>query len=285
MTDKRVLVVDDDASITDGLIALLELENIAAIGAYAVDEARELLMNDEFTVVLADVRISSEEEGFRLLELVKELNPEAKIASMTGHATDALREELDRLGSTVVLEKPVASAQIVTLVQSLLDDVDGAAVVTPQNAEALYVELKRTMYAIPMRRFGLDATEAEDIVQQAFMLYLEKMDVVMTPRTWITGTLINLCKQRIHRKVQSRSREEDADLGAVETTGADEVSVLAVREALAQIDERSRTLCTLIAIEGRSYDEVSQIMSMPVGSIGPSYIRAKAKLRKLLEVN
>lgn len=276
----RVLVVDDEQMVTDGLLALLELENIDAVGAYDVDEAERLLRDGSFAVVLADVRIQTEEEGLHLLGRIRELNPAARVASMSGSITPDLKLKLGGLGSSVVLEKPMSSEQIVAIVQSLLDD---AAAVTVENAGALYVQLQRSMYSIPCKRFGFDSDEAQDIVQEAFSLYLEKMNSVMSPKPWLTGTIVNLCKQRIQKRITARERIEDVDLSTLEAAADEREDVIAVREALSMVDERTRALCTLIGIEGLSYDEVSERLGMPVGSIGPSYIRAKAKLRKFLE--
>ena len=60
-------------------------------------------------------------------------------------------------------------------------------------------------------------------------------------------------------------------------------AVLAVRQALARLDDRSRTLCSLIGLEQRSYEEVSMAENLPLGSIGPLYLRAKKKLRLELQ--
>jgi len=38
-----------------------------------------------------------------------------------------------------------------------------------------------------------------------------------------------------------------------------------------------------IAIEGRSYADVSASLDLPIGSVGPLYMRAKTKLRKALD--
>jgi DNA-directed RNA polymerase specialized sigma24 family protein len=51
------------------------------------------------------------------------------------------------------------------------------------------------------------------------------------------------------------------------------------------VDERTRALCNLIAIEQRSYDEVSHTLNIPLGSVGPFYIRAKKKMRAVLSAN
>ena len=60
---------------------------------------------------------------------------------------------------------------------------------------------------------------------------------------------------------------------------------IAVRQAMAGLDTNSRTLCALIAIEGYAYEEVSSRTGLPLGSIGPMYMRAKKKLRFALEEN
>ena len=61
------------------------------------------------------------------------------------------------------------------------------------------------------------------------------------------------------------------------------VARMIVRQAMSRLDGRSRELCTQIAIEGRSYADVSASLSLPAGSVGPLYIRAKNKLRKALD--
>jgi DNA-directed RNA polymerase specialized sigma24 family protein len=59
-------------------------------------------------------------------------------------------------------------------------------------------------------------------------------------------------------------------------------SILSIQQALGRLDQRSRTLCMLIGLDGLSYTEVSAATGLAVGSIGPLYIRAKKKLREAL---
>ena len=61
-------------------------------------------------------------------------------------------------------------------------------------------------------------------------------------------------------------------------------AVLIIRTALRQADERTRQLCSLIGLENLSYEEVSERLGIPVGSVGPLYIRAKSRLRRLIAV-
>lgn len=155
------------------------------------------------------------------------------------------------------------------------------------DVEELHRKLRNVLFSIPLRRYGMSTDEAEELVQEAWLLFLEKRREIRKARPWLTGTLANLCKQEIQRNRRARATSL-----AIEDEGpeiADErpfinADVLAVREVLGRTDERTRELCTLIGMEGLSYDEVSSELEMPLGSVGPLYIRAKQRLRKQLEV-
>jgi DNA-directed RNA polymerase specialized sigma24 family protein len=97
---------------------------------------------------------------------------------------------------------------------------------------------------------------------------------------WLAGTAANLCKQQIGRAKRTRDRFTGVD--AIENMPASEGSPdgrIALDQAIAGLDAESGTVCRLIAIEGRPYDEVSTIVGLPLGSIGPMYLRAKKKMR------
>ncbi|HEX9083335.1 MAG TPA: sigma factor-like helix-turn-helix DNA-binding protein, partial [Gemmatimonadaceae bacterium] len=83
----------------------------------------------------------------------------------------------------------------------------------------------------------------------------------------------------IHRYIRERP------VGAVpEERGyfPDDSVAIAVRTALASLDQRSRTLCELIGLEQLTYGEVAERLSLPIGSIGPLYLRAKERLKRAL---
>lgn len=287
---KKVLVVDDEAAIAEGLKLLFELENIEAASALDRETAETLIQQDDFAVVLADVRLRSDEDGFQLVEHIRALRPQTRIASMTGYATPEMEQRLLTLGSTIVLPKSVDLETIVATVRDLLRAELPVEATEQLSDEAIYEEVHRLTYAIPMRKFGLSMEESEDVVQEAWTLFFTKRETIQSPRAWLAGTITNLCKQAIQSRMRSRERYESYD-GPEEDNNpshaapvSDTETVLSVRQALASLDERSRLLCTLLGIEGWSYDEVSDELGLPIGSIGPLYIRAKKKLRTALEM-
>ena len=277
---ERILIVDDETPLAEALCMLFETENIAAASAGDRADAERMLVAEHFPVILADVRLRSEEEGLRLLESIRRLSPRSKIATMTGYATPALEQRLRELGARQILYKPVEFDEILRVVRELLGDDDVPA--GEVDLEALYEQMRAVLHSLPMRRFGLDAHDAEDVVQHAWCLFLEKRGAIQKPRGWLSGTVANLCRQRLEDRRRMLPSEATLFEAIADTRGRAADAALAVHTALAATDERSRQLCSLIGLENLSYEEVSARLGIPVGSVGPLYIRAKAKLRKLL---
>ncbi|HUO84992.1 MAG TPA: response regulator, partial [Thermoanaerobaculia bacterium] len=110
---KKVLVVDDEVAITDGLTALFEMESIEAAGAYDREMATGMIEAEFYPIILADLRLRTQEEGLQLLDDIREMSPGSKVASLTAFATPEMEEELLRRGSVTVLRKPMEFEEIV----------------------------------------------------------------------------------------------------------------------------------------------------------------------------
>ena len=277
---ERILIVDDETPLAEALCELFEIENIAAASAADRADAERMLLVEHFPVILADVRLRSEEEGLALLESIRRLSPRSKIATMTGYATPALEQRLRSLGARQILYKPFEFEELLRVVRELLGDDDAPG--AEAGLDALHEQMRAVLFSLPIRRFGLGAADAEDVVQQAWCLFLEKQAAIEKPRAWLSGTVANLCRQRLEERRRMVPSEASVFATMADPRGGAPDTVLAVRAALAATDERSRQLCVLIGVENRSYEEVSVRLGIPVGSVGPLYIRAKAKLRKLL---
>jgi RNA polymerase sigma factor (sigma-70 family) len=277
---ERILIVDDETPLAQALSELFELENIAAATAGDRMDAEQMLVAEHFPVILADVRLRSEEEGLMLLASIRRLSPRSRIAAMTGYATPALEQQLRSLGAKQVLYKPVEFDELLRVVRELLgeDDPNDPAL----DLAALHDKMRAVLFSLPMRRFGLGAHDAEDIVQQAWCLFLEKRDTIRQPRAWLSGTVANLCRQRLEERQRMIASEASLFQEIPDPRSHARDAVLAVHRALAAADERTRQLCLLIGLENRSYEEVSLRLGIPMGSVGPLYIRAKARMRRLV---
>jgi RNA polymerase sigma factor (sigma-70 family) len=276
----RILVVDDEPAIVAGIQALLELHQIEAEGAWDCDSAEQRIAGEFFPVILADLRMHSEEDGFRLLDSVRRISPASRIATMTGFIDEGTEQRLRERGSQLILRKPLHENELIAALREMLLAVEQAEAACATE-DALYAATLDTLNRITRGRYGFSREDAEELVQEAWVLYLEKRRDVRTPRAWLSGTVANLCRQEIDRRNKHRSRT--VDLTALEhgtTPPAD--TVLTIHQALDRLEPRARTLCTMIGLEQHSYEEVSRAANLPLGSVGPLYMRAKEQLRRAI---
>jgi RNA polymerase sigma factor (sigma-70 family) len=273
---KKILVVDDDPMIVTGLVELLRLEDFEPEGAFDRETAEAAMAAEFFPLVLADLRLRSEDEGWRLLDAIARISPNTRVASMTGYATDEVERKLRERGAALVLRKPIEITEIVALIRDLAAAIEASA---SDDLDEVYRQTYASLAGMARKRYGLGPDEVQDVLHEAWCLFLEKRASVRTPKAWLSGTVVNLCRRWIEDRVRWRGPDVDeierAEKGDIETT-------LVARDALARVDARTRQLCELIAVEGLRYDEVSSAMQIPLGSVGPLYMRAKKKMRDVL---
>jgi YesN/AraC family two-component response regulator len=118
---KRILVVDDEESLTFGLyqnfiIADFEGEvKTAANGREAWEKFQEL----PFDVVITDIYMD-EMNGIELLKKIKAFRPQTKVVVMTAYAKNSKETEAKENGADYFLEKPFDNRTVRRLVMRLL---------------------------------------------------------------------------------------------------------------------------------------------------------------------
>ncbi|HVR40437.1 MAG TPA: sigma-70 family RNA polymerase sigma factor [Thermoanaerobaculia bacterium] len=280
-----MLVVDDEELIVDGLTMLFEAESLESAGANDRQSAAAMVARTFYPVIIADLRLHTTEDGLDLLDDIRRISPTSRVVTLSAYATPEMQKEVLRRGVVAIVQKPASGADLVAIVQELLAEIEREAdqLKDGEGLETLYAGARRVLHGIALKRYGLSPDEAEDVVQEAWLLFLEKRHGIRSARSWLAGTVANLCKRQVGRnRIDRELTIDDVFDELIEERELDRESVIAVRQALGQVDDRCRLLCTLIAVEGRSYDEVSAATGLPLGSIGPLYIRAKQKLRNVL---
>jgi RNA polymerase sigma factor (sigma-70 family) len=278
---QRVLVVDDDPVIVEALVMSLSLEDLEVVGVHDRAAAEERIAREFFPLILTDLRMRAEDDGLQLLDAVARLSPRSRVATMTGYAAPGVEEELLSRGAALVLFKPFNVVEIARMLREMLAAFEQAAPAPGVDLDALYRNSLPLLHGIARKRFGLDRDDAEELVQESWCLFLEQRAKVTQPRPWLAGTIANLCRQRITCRVKSRAEvpaEESPELAYEVAADA----ALIVGQLLDRVDERTRALAELIGIERLSYDEVSAALRIPIGSVGPLYIRARKKMRTML---
>src|SRR5947208_2015467 len=103
--ERRILIVDDEPLIVEGLTAYLECEKFKASGAHDVASATAILAAQHYSIVVADLCLSTVEEGLMLIDEVRRLSPTSRIITITGYAGPELEAKVLERGSTRVLRK------------------------------------------------------------------------------------------------------------------------------------------------------------------------------------
>jgi RNA polymerase sigma factor (sigma-70 family) len=268
--------------VVEALTSMLEVENIDCDGTFDRTSAEAMMRDRFYPVILADLRLHTEEEGLQLLEEVHRISPGSRVISMTGYSTPKLEAEALQRGSTRILQKPMATTEILSAINDLLAEIERlAAAQADLNLEQLYVTVRKLLYSIPIRQYRLTADEAEDVVQEAWLLFLERRGWILNNSSWLAGTVRNLSRRQIDRACRTREKFCSTDTleNEAHVNGGTPDDRIALHAALETLDATTRTLCILIAVEGYSYEEASLATGLPLGSIGPTYLRAKKKMQ------
>jgi DNA-binding response OmpR family regulator len=79
----RILIVDDESSILGLLKSVLELSSFEPHTARSAAEAKSLLSQQTFDVVLTDLRMETATAGFDVVRVARQLDPAPVIAILT----------------------------------------------------------------------------------------------------------------------------------------------------------------------------------------------------------
>ncbi|HYT09245.1 MAG TPA: sigma-70 family RNA polymerase sigma factor [Mycobacteriales bacterium] len=154
----------------------------------------------------------------------------------------------------------------------------------------LVVQHTSLLHAVA-RSFRLDAADVADVVQTTWLRLLEHLDRIEDP-TRLVGWLVTTARRESLRVLRRGGRErpsaEDFVLDRADDADPVDAGMLrderdrALWEAYRALPDRCRQLLRIAVYEPRAYEEISAVLGMPVGSIGPTRRRCLTQLRALL---
>jgi FixJ family two-component response regulator len=121
MSDRSVLIVDDEKNIRLTLSLALETLNIPVDTAANGEEALQKLAQRSYGLMLLDLRMPGL-DGLEVLRRVPELRPEVKVVIITAWGSIEAAVEAMKLGAVDFLQKPFDALDVRELVSSLLDE-------------------------------------------------------------------------------------------------------------------------------------------------------------------
>jgi RNA polymerase sigma factor (sigma-70 family) len=160
-----------------------------------------------------------------------------------------------------------------------------------QAWEALIMRYRRLIYSVPVR-FGFASADSADVFQSVCLKLLEHLHEVKDESkvsSWLITTTTRQCLHVKSLKYREPGTDEEFEEPPDPGDNLEEIRILSeqqqtIRQAVDQLSDRCRTLIEMLYFDQRSlsYDEISQIMGMPVSSIGPTRARCLDKLRMIL---
>lgn len=161
---------------------------------------------------------------------------------------------------------------------------------TPARFAMLFRASSRVLWCVAVGVIG-DRDQGEDIVQEAALLALGKLDTFRPGSSfpaWM-GQYVRYLALNWRRKSQRRQRALDAEgpslLPQAPTPPHDPQALFDrnVTQALATLSESQRTCLLLKTVVELEYAEIAELLEMPPGTAMSHVSRARAKMRSLLE--
>jgi RNA polymerase sigma-70 factor (ECF subfamily) len=102
-------------------------------------------------------------------------------------------------------------------------------------------------------------------------------------RAWLFSIMHNLHIDRLRRPGLNERTLDDSDLELpTRATQSDRLDVMDLQTALTRLPHEQRQVLLLIALEEMSYEEVSQTLGIPIGTVMSRLSRGRERLRLLL---
>lgn len=120
MSEKRILLVDDEDIILDTYSSLLSEKGYTVVTASSGTKALEEFLNQPFDLVVTDLAMT-DGDGFGLLEKIKKRYPDTPTIVLTGKRYRIVSEFVSLLGVNALIEKPCSNEIFLSCVRDSLN--------------------------------------------------------------------------------------------------------------------------------------------------------------------
>lgn len=150
-----------------------------------------------------------------------------------------------------------------------MDELPGAR----PDIAALYSQYRALLLLIAVRRFGVERTDAEDLVHDVFVSYLRRWHYVRDVRQWLIGAICHSCRHR-GRKFGRLDHFDLRDHDVVSSPAYAERQT--ARQIVAKLSQRDQELIGWRFMEGMTTVEIGLLL-------GCSPRAADKRLRRALK--
>ena len=111
----KVLLVDDEKDFIESLAERLQLRDFDVKTALNGDDAIKLVNENEFDVIILDVKMPGK-SGIEILKEIKNINQLSQVIMLTGHATVESAIQGMKLGAYDYIMKPTVTEDLINLI-------------------------------------------------------------------------------------------------------------------------------------------------------------------------
>jgi RNA polymerase sigma-70 factor (ECF subfamily) len=155
-------------------------------------------------------------------------------------------------------------------------------------ARLLEAEIPRLRrYARALTR---DVTRADDLVQSCLTRAVAKQHLWQPGtdlRAWLFTILHNQHVNDVRRSVREGINVAVEEMAPVLTVQSNAIAVLQLRDleaAIARLPQEQRQVILLVGLEGMRYEEVAEVLGVPVGTVRSRLSRGRDQLRRLMDM-
>ena len=156
----------------------------------------------------------------------------------------------------------------------------------PKAQFQLYKLYYKAMYSVSLRIIN-DETEAEDVMQEAFLSAFKKVKTYkgeVSFGAWLKKIVVNRSLDYLKkRKVQFEEISERTAQIEDFQMATNEVNINTLKAAIQNLSDGYRVVLSLYLLEGYDHEEISQILDISNTASRTQLLRAKNKLREMLK--
>lgn len=174
---------------------------------------------------------------------------------------------------------------------SLTELVSAAAEGDPESWDEIVHRFAKLLWMIA-RSYRLNEADAAEVVQNTWLLLIQNLERIDQPEAlpgWLTTTARREALRVLRRRTcELPLQEQDSQAVDAEATQLDARLLTAERDAhlwmcFSRLSQRDQQLLRLLIACEHSYPGVAAALDLPVGSIGPTRMRALQRLRAILD--
>lgn len=130
--------------------------------------------------------------------------------------------------------------------------------------------------------------DAEDLVQEALVRAVSRSDSFQTGtnlRAWLFTILHNVHVNQVRSKAARPAEVDVEDVESKLVSPARQEESVELREMMRLVDalpEEQRKVLLLVALEGLKYEEVAELLGVPIGTVMSRLSRAREAIRAKL---